>query len=82
MFQFSEALVRCDAERGGIILDISRHLRADLILANAAYGGKGGQHGDVLEVVQLAEDTQLREFHDAGDEDKLKVRVAILQRRI
>ena len=58
------------------------HLRADFLFADAADGCKRWQHGDVLQIVQLAEDAKLRELGDAREENKMQMGVAVLQRRV
>ena len=64
------------------ILHIIRHLCANLFLTNATNGGKFGIHRYILKVIQLAEDTELGELGYTGNENELKMRVRILQRRI
>ena len=55
--------------------DLVKHF----ILADTAEGGVVGMHADVGNVVQLAEDAQLGELGDAGEEDEAQVGVAGLQ---
>ena len=66
----------------GEVIEIVGHLRQHLLLGYAAYSGIVGAHGYVLEVVQLAEDAELRKLRYAGEEDKLQIRVTVFQRRI
>ena len=49
------------------------------MLRDAADAGILRQHGDVVEVVELREDAELREFGDACDEDKAKILIQLLQ---
>ena len=54
-------------------------MRQHLLLGDTANGSVGLIHTDILDIVQLAEDTQLGELGDTGQENKLQVRVASLQ---
>ena len=47
------------------------------LLRDAAQRGVLGQHGDVVEVVELGEDAQLRKLADARDEHEAEVRVEV-----
>ena len=64
------------------VVEVISHLHLHLLLAYAADGGKLGHHAYVLQVVQFTEDAELGEFRDACEEKELKVRVAILERRV
>ena len=66
----------------GKVVDIVGHLRQHLVLGDAAHSSIVGAHGDVLQVVKLAEDAELRELGDAGEEDELEIWVTVFQRRI
>ena len=66
----------------GEIVDIVGHLSEHLVLGYATHRGIVGTHGDVLQVVKFAEDAELRELGDAGEEKKFQMRVAVLQRRV
>ena len=39
-------------------------------------------HGDVADIVQFAEDAELREFRDAGEEDEAQIWVAVFERTV
>ena len=67
-------------QRRGQCVDVGRHLTAQLVLRDAADGGEAGVEADVLQVVKLAEDGQLAELGDAGEEDEAQELVACLER--
>ena len=58
------------------------HLREHLLLCYTADSGIVRVHADILDVVQLAEDTQLRELGDACQEDESQPGVAGLERAV
>ena len=58
------------------------HLSGKLCLADAADGGILVEHADIIEVVELAEDAELRELGNAGDESELQIWVEHFQRTI
>ena len=64
------------------IINIARHLRQHLPLGNATDGCIRLIHTDILDIVQLAEDTELRELGNTRQEDEAQVGIASLQRRI
>ena len=53
-----------------------------LLLCDAAQPCKLRKHGNVRYIVQFAENAELRELRDAGEEYKFEVGVAIFQRRV
>ena len=55
-------------------------LCGEFLLCDAAQCLVVGQHGNVLQIVQCAEYAHLREFGNAGNEDKLQVIVECFQR--
>ena len=60
-------------------LQIILHPAHDLLFRNTAYPTELLIHTDVGQVIQLTEDTELRELRDARQEDKLQIGVTILQ---
>ena len=68
--------------RNGKPFYISCHLFLHFFLSDATNGGIGLQHTDIQDIVQLAEDAELGEFGNAGQEHKAKIRVARLQRAV
>ncbi len=77
-FQFCHNLVVSDAELLADIVYMSAHLSAYLVFRYAADGGKRLVHTYILDIVQLAEYAELREFCDAGEEDESQIWVASL----
>ena len=61
-------------------LDVGAHLCGQLLLTDAAETFVCRLHGDVVQVVELAEHAHLREFRDARDEHELQMVVEALQR--
>ena len=53
-----------------------------LLYCYAAHSRILRQHRDVVQVIELREDAELRELRDACDEDETEVGIEILQRRI
>ena len=77
-----EHLVVTHALALGQQLHVAPHRGRQLCLADAADGGEPVGHGYVVEVVQLAEDAELRKLRDASDEHELQPRVEHLQRTV
>ena len=73
MRQLRQALLVCHAKRFAQSLYIRFHLRGKLCLADTADGRVLVEHADVIEIVEFAEDAELREFGDTRDEDKLQI---------
>ena len=80
--QLFQAFVVCKAKSTTKGLYVGMHHRGEFRKAYAADGGVLVEHADVLQIVQFAEDAELREFGDAGNENKLQVRVELLERTI
>ena len=64
------------------IVKIVCHGSDHLLFGDAAYAGIVWSHGYVLQIVEFAEDAELRELGDAREEDKMQIWVAVFQRRI
>ena len=64
------------------IINIARHLRQHLLLRNTTDGSIRIIHTDILDIVQLTKDTELRELGDARQEDEAQVGIAGLQWRV
>ena len=64
------------------MVNMLSHLCQHLLLRDATDGSIGFKHTDVVDVVQLAKDTQLRELGDARQEDEAQVGIAGFQRRL
>ena len=63
-------------------LNIRLHLRGKLCLADATDRRILVEHADIVEVVEFAEDAELRELGDTCDEGELQVWVELFQRTI
>ena len=61
---------------------ILRHLRKHFLLGDAADARILIIHRDIGDIVQLAEDAELRELGDAREENEMQMGVAVLQRRV
>ena len=79
LFQDFQGLFRSNAEVAGQTVDALTHLFSHLLFRDTADRSILGEHTDILDIIQLAEDTQLGEFRDAGQEDETQVGVACLQ---
>ena len=60
-------------------VDVFRHLREQFFLGDAANAGVFSIHGNVGDVVLLAEDAELGELGDTCEEDELQHRFAGFQ---
>ena len=69
---FLAGFVSCSSED----VEIVRHLPTNLIFGYAANGSIFGQHRDIAQIVQFAEDAQLRKLGDASYENKTQIWVA------
>jgi len=58
----------CDGHFFCKTVNVVRHLREQFLLGDAANAGIGFVHADIGDVVQLAEDAELREFSDTCKE--------------
>ena len=63
-------------------LNIRFHLRCKLRFADTAEGGILVEHTDIVKVVELTEDTELRKLGNTCDEAELKIWVELFQRTI
>ena len=72
----------CPSVIGGQPVDVVHSMSKHFLLGDAAYCGKIRVHGNVCQVVQFAEDADLRELGDAGEEQEMQVGVGIFQRRV
>ena len=71
--QLSQAFLIRHAKGFAQCLNIRFHLRNKFRLADAADGRILVEHADIVEVVELAEDAELRKLSDARDETELQV---------
>ena len=78
-FQLVQQIFFCRIQLVRKHLQVCIHLRAHLVFGYAADGCILFCHAYVLDVVQFAEDTELRELGDACQEDIAQVRVACLE---
>ena len=78
--QFAQRGVEGLAAFLGQQLNVGPQGGEQLLLADAADGLVVSLHGDVVQLVELAEHAHLRKLGDAGDEGKLQVVVLALQR--
>ena len=56
---------------------VRSHLRFNFLLCDAANASIFRQHAEIVDVVQFAEDADLREFCDTRQKDKAQVGVGI-----
>lgn len=82
VLEAAQSVFAADAEAYGEQVDVEGHLADQLLLADAANGRELGVHADVLQVVELAENTELRELGDAGEEHEPQPCVACFEWRI
>ncbi len=75
-----ECLVYAEVQTFGKQLHIGQHPRVQLIATDATNGRILVIHGDVEQVVQFAENAQLRELGDAREEHEFEIRVEHLDR--
>ena len=80
--ELCERLVYREAQTLGKRFHVGPQLREQLILAYATDSRVLVVHGDIEQVVELAEDAKLSELRDARYEDKLEVWVKRLDGRI
>ena len=73
MCQLRQALLVCHAKGFAQRLHIRFHLRSKFGLADTTDGWILVEHADVIEIVEFAEDAELREFGDTRDEGKLQI---------
>ena len=78
VLQLLQRLFAAQFQAGSQHIQVLVHLRFHLFLSDATDGGIFGQHTDVLDVVQLAEDAQLRELGDTRQEHEAQIGVASL----
>ena len=80
--QFAETFLIGKSESLAQSLDVGLHLSGQFCLADAADGRILVEHTDIVEVVQLTENTELRELRYAGDKRKFKIRIKHFQRTV
>ncbi len=80
--QFIQTFIVCLVESLSQSFHVGLHRSDQLRLANAANGRIAIEHTDIINIVQFAEDAELREFGDAGDENELQIRVELLERTV
>ena len=71
-----------DSLRLGKNVNIVSHLCLHFLHRDTADGGKVGKHTDVLQIVQFAENAQLRKLGDAREEHEPQIGVTVLQRTV
>ena len=76
VLEFLHGLFAAYAHPSGQNVQVLVHLGGHFLFRDAADGGVFRQHADVFNVVQLAEDAQLRELGNARQEHEAQVRVA------
>ena len=81
-FQGTQGTLRRNAEVVGQTTDTLTHMLTHLLLRDATEGGVLREHADILDIVQLAEDAQLRELRDTCQEYETQIRIAGFQRTI
>ena len=81
-FQGTQGTLRRNAEVVGQTTDILAHLLTHFLLRDATERGVLREHADILDIVQLAEDAQLRELRDTCQEYETQIRIAGFQRTI
>ena len=79
VFQFFQHFDAGQFHPGCQQIQIIGHLCQYLILRNATDCSVRFIHTDILDIVQLTEDTQLRKFRDTGQEHIAQVRIASFQ---
>ena len=73
LFQMNTCFLESFVVRFGHPLDVRFQFRQQLLLGDAADSAEVIAHADILQIVQLAEDTHLAELADAGDEKEAEI---------
>ena len=73
VLEFLHGLFAAYAHPSGQNVQVLVHLGGHFLFRDATDGGVFRQHADVLDIIQFAEDAQLAELADAGDEEKAKI---------
>ena len=68
--QLLDRLLSCAIQDSCQMINMISHLRQQLLLCDTTNRGIGFQHTDVIDVVQLTKNAQLRELRDSSQEDK------------
>ena len=82
VFEFLYGLLPAQFQMLGKSVDVIAHLGQQFLLGDAADTGIRLIHAHVGDIVQLAEDAQLRELRDARQEDETEHRLISFQRTI
>ena len=82
VLQFCYGFLTTQPQFPGKLVHVSTHLTKQFIFGDSANAGIRLVHADVLDVVQLAEDAELRELCDSSQENEAEHRFAILKRRV
>ena len=82
VFEFLDSLLPAQFQMLGKSIDVITHLGQQFLLGDATDAGIRLVHAHILDVVQLAEDAELRKLRDARHKDKSKHRLVSLQRTI
>ena len=79
IFQFLDGLLPAQFLMLGKSVDIIAHLGQQFLLGDTADAGVRLIHAHILDIVQLAEDAQLRKLRNARQEDEAKHWLTIFQ---
>ena len=82
LFQLTDDFVAGNLQLVSQKIKIIGHLGLHLLFTDTAEGSVWLVHADILNVVQFAENTQLRELRDACQEHETQIRVARLERAV
>lgn len=80
--QLGDSLLPAQLQFHGQFVYVIAHLRQELLIGDATHASVWLIHAHVLDVVQLAENAQLRELGDACQEHEAQHWLTILQRRV
>ena len=80
LFQLLQRFLFAHFLRNGKPFYISSHLFLHFFLSDATNGGIGLQHTDIQDIVQLAEDAELGEFGNDGQEHNQQRRVILVNK--
>ena len=82
LFQFQHRFLFAHFLRNGKPFYVSRHPFQHFLLRNATNGSVRLVHTDIRDIVQLAEDAELRELGDAGQKHESQIGITRLQRTV